>query len=71
MLVLMLGGVLCIEPSEKGMALVRTVRLRVPAGVARPGPAIGQALGPLGINMMEFCKVHSFCFLVFSFLKGG
>jgi len=38
------------------MSLVRAVRLRVPAGVAKPGPAIGQALGPLGVNMMEFCK---------------
>lgn len=38
------------------MALVRLVRMRVPAGSAKPGPAIGQALGPLGINMMEFCK---------------
>uniref|UniRef100_A0A7S2R1A4 Large ribosomal subunit protein uL11m n=1 Tax=Eucampia antarctica TaxID=49252 RepID=A0A7S2R1A4_9STRA len=38
------------------MSLVRTVRLRVPACSARPGPAIGQALGPLGINMAEFCK---------------
>lgn len=31
-------------------------RLRVPAGVAKPSPAIGQALGPLGVNMMEFCR---------------
>lgn len=31
-------------------------RLRVPAGKAKPSPAIGQALGPLGVNMMEFCK---------------
>lgn len=38
------------------MSLVRYVRLRVPSGSARPGPAIGQALGPLGINMAEFCK---------------
>uniref|UniRef100_A0A7S1ZMN8 Large ribosomal subunit protein uL11m n=1 Tax=Trieres chinensis TaxID=1514140 RepID=A0A7S1ZMN8_TRICV len=38
------------------MSLVRYVKLRVPAGTARPGPAIGQALGPLGINMAEFCK---------------
>ena len=30
--------------------------MRVPAGTAKPGPAIGQALGPLGINMMDFCK---------------
>eukprot|EP00903_Cladosiphon_okamuranus_P021662 g19916.t1 len=38
------------------MSFVRTVRMRVPAGTAKPGPAIGQALGPLGINMMDFCK---------------
>mmetsp|Transcript_42318 Transcript_42318/g.54475 ORF Transcript_42318/g.54475 Transcript_42318/m.54475 type:complete len:158 (+) Transcript_42318:13-486(+) len=38
------------------MSVVRLVKLRVPAGQAKPGPAIGQALGPLGINMMEFCK---------------
>jgi len=38
------------------VSLVRTVRLRVGAGAAKPGPAIGQALGPLGINMAEFCK---------------
>lgn len=38
------------------LALNRTVRLRVGAGAAKPGPAIGQALGPLGLNMAEFCK---------------
>jgi len=38
------------------MSFVRFVKLRVPAGSARPGPAIGQSLGPLGINMAEFCK---------------
>jgi len=38
------------------MSFVRYVKLRCPAGSARPGPAIGQALGPLGINMAEFCK---------------
>eukprot|EP01084_Bolivina_argentea_P038466 71112_1 len=41
------------------MSLVRTVRLRVPSGNAKPGPAIGQALGPLGINMMDFCKAFN------------
>lgn len=35
----------------KGLA-----RLTVNAGSAKPSPAIGQALGPLGVNMMEFCK---------------
>ena len=38
------------------MSFVRAVKLRVPSCAARPGPAIGQALGPLGINMAEFCK---------------
>lgn len=38
------------------MSFVRAVRLRVPACAAKPGPAIGQALGPLGINMAQFCK---------------
>jgi large subunit ribosomal protein L11 len=41
------------------MSLLRVVRLLVPAGQAKPGPAIGQALGPLGINMMEFCKAFN------------
>jgi len=34
----------------------RTINLIVPAGVAKPSPAIGQALGALGVNMMKFCK---------------
>ena len=39
------------------MASVKgTARLLVLAGGAKPSPAIGQALGPLGVNMMEFCK---------------
>ena len=32
------------------------VNLRVLAGVAKPNPKMGQALGPLGINMMKFCE---------------
>ena len=48
----------CISSVEQKMSvsLVRKVRLRVGAGNAKPGPAIGQALGPLGLNMAEFCK---------------
>ncbi len=38
------------------VVLTRHVRLMVGAGAAKPGPAIGQALGPLGLNMAEFCK---------------
>lgn len=36
--------------------LLRKVRLLVGAGAAKPGPGIGQALGPLGLNMADFCK---------------
>eukprot|EP00455_Lapot_gusevi_P029142 TRINITY_DN311_c0_g1_i1.p1 TRINITY_DN311_c0_g1~~TRINITY_DN311_c0_g1_i1.p1 ORF type:complete len:229 (-),score=69.76 TRINITY_DN311_c0_g1_i1:260-880(-) len=35
------------------------VRLIVPAAKAAPSPAIGQALGALGVNMMEFCKAFN------------
>ena len=26
------------------------------AGIAKPNPKMGQSLGPLGINVMQFCK---------------
>ena len=32
------------------------IMLRLYAGVAKPSPKMGQSLGPLGINMMQFCK---------------
>ena len=32
------------------------INLLAYAGVAKPNPKMGQALGPLGINMMQFCK---------------
>ena len=35
---------------------VKTIRLVVPAAVAKPSPQIGQALGAMGVNMMQFCK---------------
>lgn len=38
------------------MAFLQTVRLVVPACVAKPSPSIGQSLGALGVNMMQFCK---------------
>lgn len=39
-----------------GPAYRAAVRIYCNAGVAKPSPKIGQALGPLGINMMQFCK---------------
>lgn len=31
-------------------------RLIMYAGISKPNPKLGQALGPLGMNMMQFCK---------------
>ena len=41
---------------NSGPAFKATVRIYCLAGNAKPSPKIGQALGPLGINMMQFCK---------------
>ena len=41
---------------NSGPAYKATVRIYCLAGNAKPSPKIGQALGPLGINMMQFCK---------------
>ena len=32
------------------------VKLQIPAGKANPAPPIGPALGPHGVNIMQFCK---------------
>ena len=32
------------------------VKLQVPAGQASPAPPVGTALGPHGVNIMDFCK---------------
>lgn len=32
------------------------VKLQVPAGKANPAPPVGTALGPQGINIMDFCN---------------
>lgn len=35
------------------------VKLQIPAGKANPSPPVGTALGPRGINIMEFCKAFN------------
>jgi len=35
------------------------VKLQISAGKASPAPPIGPALGPHGINIMEFCKAFN------------
>ncbi len=32
------------------------VKLQVPAGQATPAPPVGTALGPHGVNIMDFCR---------------
>ena len=32
------------------------VKLQIPAGQATPAPPVGTALGPQGVNIMDFCK---------------
>lgn len=32
------------------------VKLQIKGGAATPAPPVGTALGPTGVNMMEFCK---------------
>lgn len=32
------------------------VKIQLPAGGATPAPPVGTALGPHGVNLMEFCK---------------
>ena len=36
--------------------ITAVVKLQCPAGAANPAPPVGTALGPHGVNIMEFCK---------------
>jgi large subunit ribosomal protein L11 len=39
---------------------IRTVlTLQLPAGKATPAPPVGTALGPHGVNIMDFCKAFN------------
>jgi large subunit ribosomal protein L11 len=35
------------------------VKLQIPAGKATPAPPVGTALGPQGVNIMDFCKAYN------------
>ena len=35
------------------------IKLQIPAGQANPSPPVGTALGPRGVNIMEFCKAFN------------
>jgi large subunit ribosomal protein L11 len=35
------------------------VKLQIQAGGATPAPPVGTALGPTGVNIMDFCKAYN------------
>jgi len=39
--------------------VIGQVKLQIPAGKATPAPPVGTALGPQGVNIMEFCKAYN------------
>ena len=39
--------------------LAAIVKIQIPAGQATPAPPVGTALGPHGINIMDFCKTYN------------
>ena len=43
--------------AKKRVAAV--VRIQITAGQATPAPPVGTALGPHGINIMDFCKMYN------------
>jgi large subunit ribosomal protein L11 len=43
-----------MAPPKKKVNAV--VKLQINAGAATPAPPVGSALGPHGLNIMEFCK---------------
>jgi large subunit ribosomal protein L11 len=45
-----------MPPKKKIAALVK---VQLNAGAATPAPPVGTALGPHGVNIMEFCKAYN------------
>ena len=39
--------------------LAAIVKIQIQAGAATPAPPVGTALGPHGINIMDFCKAYN------------
>jgi len=44
-------------PAKKKVAAI--VKVALNAGVATPAPPVGTALGPHGVNIMDFCKQYN------------
>jgi large subunit ribosomal protein L11 len=39
--------------------VIANIKLQIKAGQASPAPPIGPALGPYGLNIMDFCKAFN------------
>ncbi|HEY2441818.1 MAG TPA: 50S ribosomal protein L11 [Streptosporangiaceae bacterium] len=46
-----------MPPRKKKVAAV--VKVQLQAGAATPAPPVGTALGPHGVNIMDFCKMYN------------
>jgi large subunit ribosomal protein L11 len=46
-----------MPPRKKKIAAM--VKVQLQAGAATPAPPVGTALGPHGVNIMEFCKAYN------------
>jgi large subunit ribosomal protein L11 len=46
-----------MPPRRKRVAAI--VKVQLPAGQATPAPPVGTALGPHGVNIMDFCKQYN------------
>src|SRR3954468_5123205 len=46
-----------MPPKKKKLAAV--VKVQLQAGQATPAPPVGTALGPHGVNIMDFCKQYN------------
>ena len=46
-----------MPPKKKKVAAL--VKIALNAGAATPAPPVGTALGPHGVNIMEFCKAYN------------
>jgi len=46
-----------MPPKRKKVAAL--VKIALNAGAATPAPPVGTALGPHGVNIMEFCKAYN------------
>ena len=46
-----------MPPKKKKIAAL--VKVQLQAGAATPAPPVGTALGPHGVNIMDFCKAYN------------